>query len=95
MKLRNDRLVACKEYKQRHGKNVCALLAQSGWMSGFETSEEGAGEEAHEKHQEKLAIAAGLTTEEIEGGVEVWERVRPSWHSAEVRVFKQLSCEKD
>jgi hypothetical protein len=87
--LANDRLKAKDRYTELHNVDPTPFIDEA-WMtdqvSGIETDDE----EKKSGHLASIRAAAGLTEEDIEDRVEVFERVQWAFRSELVRIFKSL-----
>ena len=87
--LANDRLKAKDRYIELHDVDPTPFIDEA-WMmdqvSGIETDDE----EKKSGHLASIHAAAGLTEEDIEDRVEVFERVQWAFRSELVRIFNSL-----
>jgi hypothetical protein len=87
--LANDRLKAKDRYIELHNVDPTPFIDEA-WMtdqvSGIETDDE----EKKSGHLASIRAAAGLTEEDIEDRVEVFERVQWAFRSELVRIFISL-----
>ena len=72
------------DYIETHGIDPTPLLEETDWMSEYISGEDTDDEEKKTEMYEQLANAAGLSAEEKEAGVKVWQKLLCVFRSDEV-----------